>query len=63
MLIASLYGIYLMYLGAPVLMKTPSDKTIIYMIIVFIVNAVIAAILVGILVSLIIGGGFGFAMI
>jgi hypothetical protein len=58
-LIASLYGIYLVYLGVPVLMKTPGDKTIVYMIVVFIVTAVITAIIGGILAALIIGGGFG----
>jgi hypothetical protein len=43
---AALYGIYLFYLGLPVLMKTPADQVIVYMI----VSAVVV-ILVGMLMA------------
>lgn len=39
---AALYGVYLFYLGLPVIMKTPADQVIVYMIVaalvIFIVN-------------------------
>lgn len=58
--LAGLYGLYLMYLGLPHTMKTPEDKTIVYMIVTIIVLVVIYSIL-----ALILGGimvailGFG----
>src|SRR4029453_14283966 len=30
-IIGTLYGIYLLYLGLPVLMKSPEDKTVVYL--------------------------------
>ena len=58
--LAGLYGLYLMYLGLPHTMKTPEDKTIIYMVVTIIVlvviYAILAAILGGILVAIL---GFG----
>lgn len=46
--LAALYGIYLFYLGLPVLMETPKEKSIAYVVIViilsFVVNIVIGAI-------------------
>ena len=57
-LIASFYGIYLFYLGVPVLMKTPADKTIIYMIVIFLVNIVISIVIAAILGAVLLGGGF-----
>ncbi|MBK7257959.1 MAG: YIP1 family protein [Ignavibacteriae bacterium] len=58
--LAGLYGLYLMFLGLPHTMKTPEDKTIVYMIVTIIVLVVIYSIL-----ALILGGimvailGFG----
>lgn len=47
-ILAALYGIYLFYLGLPVLMETPKEKSIGYVVIVivltFVVNIVIGAI-------------------
>jgi hypothetical protein len=44
-IIGGLYGIYLLYLGVPVLMKTPADKVIPYLlvslVVVFVVNIVL----------------------
>lgn len=40
-LLAGIYGLYLMYLGLPVLMKTPQDKTVPYLVV-----SIIAVILV-----------------
>ena len=57
---AGLYGLYIMYLGLPHTMKTPEDKTIVYMvvtiIILIVIYAVLAAILGGIMVAIL---GFG----
>lgn len=49
-LIASLYSIYLLYLGLPVLMKSARDKTIVYLLAI-----VAAAIVLGIIVGAITG--------
>lgn len=40
-LIGSIYAIYLMYLGLPILKKTPEDKAPIYLIIIIVVLAII----------------------
>lgn len=45
-----LYGVYLLYLGLPILMETPSDKTLSYIIASIVVSVVIFA-----LVNLIVG--------
>ena len=60
-IIGSLYGIYLLYLGLPVLMKCPEDKAVVYLIVVVIVYIVLtwllSALLVGGLVgSMMLGG-------
>lgn len=48
-MLASLYGLYLLYLGLPSMMKTPQDKVVIFLIIaivaVCVVYAVVSAIL------------------
>ncbi len=44
-LIAALYGVYLFYLGLPILMATPSDKVIVYMIVSAIVVIVVSVVL------------------
>jgi hypothetical protein len=54
-LIAALYGLYLLYLGLPVLMKAPQDKAIGYTVVV-----VLCAIVLSIVLS-VIGGVVGFA--
>lgn len=47
-LLAALYAVYLFYLGLPVMMKTPADQVVIYMIVsaivIFIVSLVMASI-------------------
>jgi hypothetical protein len=61
-LVGSLYSIYLFYLGLPVMMKTPQDKVIAYMIvsavIIIIISLVIGGIVGMITASAIIGGRF-----
>ncbi|MDD5363854.1 MAG: Yip1 family protein [Gallionellaceae bacterium] len=55
-LLASLYGVYLLYLGLPVLMKAPEDKALPYTVVV-----VVCAIVVGVLIGVVSGlfGGMG----
>ncbi len=47
--IAQLYGLYILYLGLPKLMKSPQDKTVGYFVVsliaVFVVNIIIGAII------------------
>ena len=50
-ILTGLYSIYLLYLGLPVLMKNPQDKSVTYTIVIFIA-AIILAIVVGTVVSL-----------
>ncbi len=54
-MLAGLYGLYLMYLGLPHTMKTPEDKTIVYMVVVIIVQLVIYMVLAGILTAIVLG--------
>lgn len=56
---AALYSVYLFYLGVPVLMKTPQDKVIPYMIV-----SVVVIILVYVVISLVLGvfGGAAYTM-
>ncbi|MDA4137359.1 MAG: YIP1 family protein [Thaumarchaeota archaeon] len=46
-----LYGLYILYLGLPIVLNTPKDKTVVYVIAVLVVSIIIIAI-----ISLIIGG-------
>ncbi len=39
--IGGLYSLYLCYIGLPVLMKTPADKVVVYIIVIFVVTIVI----------------------
>jgi hypothetical protein len=55
-IIGSLYGIYLLYLGLPVLMKCPQDKAVVYLVVVVIVYLVLSWILSAILLAGIFGG-------
>jgi len=52
--ILGLYGLYLLWLGLPPLMKTPPDKTIVYTIAI-----VICALIIGIVVAMILGALIG----
>jgi len=47
-LLASLYGIYLFYLGLPLLMETPKEKSLIYVIVVIIITFVVNLVVGGI---------------
>jgi hypothetical protein len=40
-MIASLYSLYLLYLGLPVLMETPKEKVVAYIIVVIIVSIIV----------------------
>jgi Yip1 domain len=53
-LIAAIYGIYLLYLGLPVLMKSPAEKSVGYTALI-----VVCAIVLGIIMSVIIGAVAG----
>ena len=53
--LAGLYGIYLMYLGLPVLMKNPKDKTIGYMLVMFLC-AVVVYFIIGAISAAVVGG-------
>ena len=44
-LIAGLYGVYLFYLGLPVMMKTPQDKVVPYMIVAIVVLIVVGVVI------------------
>jgi hypothetical protein len=50
-LLAGLYGIYLMFLGLPVILKTPSDKVVLFLISILAVGFVISLVLSGIVVG------------
>jgi hypothetical protein len=57
-LIGALYGLYLLYLGLPTLMRVAQDKAIVYIIVIVVVNIVlyfVVAMLVGALVLSFVG--------
>jgi Yip1-like protein len=54
-IVGGLYSLYLLYLGLPVLMKTPADKSVVYTVAV-VVAAIVINILVGVIVSRILYG-------
>ena len=56
--IAGLYGLYILYLGIPVLMETPEDKRVIYLIVAIVVYIVIMAV-VGWITSAVMWGMIG----
>ncbi len=56
-----LYGLYLMYLGLPHTMKTPSDKTVIYLVI-SIVVLIVVYLIIGAILSAIFLSIFGLSM-
>jgi Yip1 domain len=53
-LLTALYGVYLFYLGLPVLMKTPQDKVIVYMIVSAVV-IVVVMVVVGVIAGAVTG--------
>jgi hypothetical protein len=55
-LVGGLYSLYLFYLGLPVLMKNPADKSVVYMIVVVVSAVVIAAVL-GVVTTTVVGAG------
>jgi hypothetical protein len=57
-LIANLYGLFLLYLGLPHLMKTPADKTLTYVIVAVIVTLIVYFV-VGAILGVVILGLFG----
>jgi hypothetical protein len=61
-LIAMLYGLYVLYLGVPVMMKTPQDKVITYLIVSIIVLLVVYFIL-GVILAAILMPLFGLSML
>ena len=44
-LIASLYSLYLFYIGLPVMMETPKEKTLVYFIVVIIASIIVSVII------------------
>jgi hypothetical protein len=46
-----LYGLYILYRGLPILLNTPADKTVVYVVAIFVVSIIILGV-----ISLIIGG-------
>jgi len=57
--IAGLYGVYLMYLGLPVIKKTPQDKLVVYLIVVLVAILVLYMVIAGILGAIVALLGFG----
>jgi len=43
--IVGLYSLYLIYVGLPILMKTPADKVIVYLIVIVLVTIVVGVVL------------------
>ncbi|MDD3528729.1 MAG: hypothetical protein PHS77_02530, partial [Gallionellaceae bacterium] len=59
-LLASLYGVYLLYLGLPVLMKAPEGKAVSYTVVV-VVCAILVGLVIGAVIGLFAGMGMGVA--
>jgi hypothetical protein len=53
-----LYGLYLAYLGLPVIMKTPPDKVVVYLIVVIVIGIVISVIMGTITAAVVAAGMF-----
>jgi hypothetical protein len=56
-LLASLYGLYLIYLGLPVMMRCPKERTVTYTVVI-VVCAIVFFLVIGAAVSCVSGGGF-----
>jgi len=54
-LVASIYGLYVMYLGFPVIKKTPPDKVAFYMVVSLLV-LIVVFVVIGAILNLILGG-------
>jgi Yip1 domain len=61
-MLASLYGIYLLYLGMPFQMKTPKEKVVPYLV-VAIIAVIVVYVILGLILSPIIMGIFGAHML
>jgi len=61
-LLAAIYGIYLLYLGMPDLMKTPKEKVLPYLVVTIIV-VIVVYFIIGLILSPIIFGIFGTHML
>jgi hypothetical protein len=58
-IIAGLYSLYVLYLGLPVLMKNPPDKSVAYTVVV-VICAIVLAVIFGVITTAIVGvGAFG----
>ena len=57
-IIGALYGLYLLYLGLPRLMKNPADKSVPYTVVV-----VVCAVGIAIVINMVIGAVIGGAMV
>lgn len=60
MIVGAIYGVYLMYLGLPYMMKTPEDKRVIYVVVALVVNFVVSFV-VGDVIKNMILGMFGYS--
>lgn len=58
-IIGTVYAVYILYLGLPVLMETPSEKVLAYTVVTLLVAAVVWIILGLIIGAIVWGGGFG----
>ena len=54
-LVASIYGLYLMYLGFPHTMKTPDEKVVVYMVVSIVVLVVVYFVLTALLTAIVLG--------
>ncbi len=55
-LLASLYGLYVLYVGLPILMETPKEKTLGYFVVVIVVSIVVS-IIINVLARLVLPSG------
>jgi hypothetical protein len=51
-----IYGLYLAYLGLPVIMKTPQDKVVVYLIVVIVI-AIVVSVIMGVITTAFVGAG------
>ena len=54
-LVASIYGLYLMYLGFPHTMKTPDEKVVVYMVVSIVVLIVVYFVLTALMTAIVLG--------
>ncbi len=53
--LAALYGLYLLYLGLPYMMKTPQDKAVVYLVVLCVVVIVVSIVLGAVLAPVFLG--------